>query len=117
MAKNFIQIGSVLDLTVIDETDAVDIASGEGYLAGSIFGVAVTDVAVGASGPFQVDGVWSLPKATPQAWGQGALVYWDNAARKVTTVSGGNQLIGTAIAAVNSAVAVGDVRLNAAFVS
>jgi predicted RecA/RadA family phage recombinase len=115
MAANFIQVGSVLDLTVVDNTDATDIASGEGYLAGSIFGVAIADVAVGASGPFQVDGVWSLPKATPQAWSQGAPIYWDNAAKKVTTVSGGNKLIGVATEAAGSNYAKGSVRLNGSF--
>jgi predicted RecA/RadA family phage recombinase len=115
MAKNFLQEGSTLDLKVAAETDAVDIASGKGYLVGSIFGVAVADVAVGESGSFQVDGCWSLDKTTGETWSVGQALFWDPSTSKVTTTAGSLKKIGVAIAAASSPATTGSVRLNGSF--
>jgi predicted RecA/RadA family phage recombinase len=115
MAKNFVQPGSVLDLVVEDETDAVTIRSGKGYLVGSIFGVAVADVEPGSSGSFQVDGVWSLDKTTGEAWSVGQALYWDPSTSKVTSVAGSLKRIGVATAPASSPATTGNIRLNASF--
>lgn len=110
--KNYVQKGDTLTLTVADVTDAVAISAGEGYLVGTIFGVAQHDVAVGASGEFAVVGVFDLDKVSAQAWTAGAAIYWDNSARNCTTTSGGNTLIGKAVQAAANPSSTGRVRLN-----
>ena len=70
--KNFIQRGETLTLTA-----PYAVSSGGGALVGSIFGVAVTDVASGEDGEFQVAGVFDLVRETGAStgWSQGALIY------------------------------------------
>lgn len=109
--KTFIQSGAVLALIA-----PYAVASGGGALVGSIFGVAVNTVANAAEGEFAVTGVHDLAKATG-AVTQGALIYWDNTNKVVTTTSSGNKLIGVAAAAALSGDATARVRLNGAFVS
>jgi predicted RecA/RadA family phage recombinase len=111
MAKNFIQPGNTVTVTNEDVTGAVDIASGEGFLVGSLFGVAQGDIAVGADGEIDVRGVWRVAKVSAQAWTQGAKIYWDNAARLFTTTSSGNKLVGVAAAAAANPSGTGDVLL------
>jgi predicted RecA/RadA family phage recombinase len=109
--KNYVQSGAVLTLTA-----PYAVSSGGGALVGSIFGVAVGDVANGAVGEFQVEGVFDLAKETGTAWSVGDLIYWDNANKRCTKTSSGNKLVGVAVAAAASGAAVGQVRLNGAFV-
>jgi predicted RecA/RadA family phage recombinase len=47
MAKNYIQPGNTITWTNEDVTGAVDVASGDGVVAGSLFGVAQGDIAIG----------------------------------------------------------------------
>ena len=108
--KNFIQPGGTLTLTA-----PYAVTSGQGALVGAIFGVAVKDVANGAAGEFVTEGVFSLAKAAGAAWTQGALLYWDNSNKNVTTTSSGNTKIGVATAPADSAATVGNVRLNGAW--
>ncbi|RWO29584.1 MAG: DUF2190 family protein [Mesorhizobium sp.] len=115
MAKNFIQPGDTITLTNEDVTDAADLASGDGYLSGSIFGVAQTDVAVGDDGEFAVVGVWELPKVSAQAWTRGQRIYWAVATGECTTTAGSNKLIGVATEAADNPSALGKVRLSGAF--
>ncbi len=91
--RNYVQPGKTLTLTA-----PYALTSGQGALVGSIFGVAKTDLASGASGEFQTEDVIDLTKAGATAVTAGALVYWDNAARNVTTnaAAGANKLIGAA---------------------
>ena len=60
------------------------VASGAGVLVGTIFGVANNAAASGADVVLSVIGIFDLPKATG-AISLGAVVYWDNTAKKVTT--------------------------------
>jgi len=115
MAKNFIQPGDVVTLTNEDHTDAVTINSGEGFLVGSIFGVAQGDVAVGDDGEFDTRGAYDLAKVSAQAWTVGQKIYWDDSVKLCTTTSGGNTLIGVAIAVADNPSATGIVRLNGSF--
>lgn len=115
MAKNFIQPGNTITLTNEDVTDAVALASGDGYLSGSIFGVAQTDVAVGDAGEFDLVGVWELAKVSAEAWTVGEKIYWVAADGNATTTAGANKLIGVAVEAADNPSATGKVRLSGAF--
>ena len=107
--KNFLQPGNALQLPA-----PYAVASGAGALIGAIFGVASVDAASGDVIAFNVEGVYSLPKAASQAWSVGAKVYWDNGAKVCTTVVTGNTLIGAAVEAVGGTASdtLGKVRLN-----
>jgi len=115
MAKNFIQQGDRLTLLNPDTSPAHDLASGDGFLAGSIFGIAITDVPAGEEGAFETTGVWELPKTSAQAWTVGQKIYWNNTLRVVTSSSSGNTLIGVAVEIAANPSAVGKVRLNGSF--
>jgi predicted RecA/RadA family phage recombinase len=104
--QNFVQNGDVLSLTA-----PAALSSGDGFLSGLIFGVAVKDAASGAKVDAVVEGVVELPKAAG-AITEGALVYWDNTAKNVTTTSAGNTLIGKASAAAADAALLVRVRLS-----
>jgi predicted RecA/RadA family phage recombinase len=110
MAANHIQPGKVLELTA----PAGGVVSGTPYLVGALFVVALTTAAAAASFRAATDEAWELPKATGQAWTEGAALYWDDTAKKVTTTSAGNTKIGCAIAAAASGDTVGKVLLNGA---
>lgn len=94
--KNFVQDGKIINVTL-----AADLASGAALVVGAMVGVAVaggkngdTNVAV------QLFGVFTLNKAAG-AVSQGAILYWDDTAKNVTTNSnsGANLKIGYAWAA------------------
>jgi predicted RecA/RadA family phage recombinase len=106
MAKNYIQPGRTITLAAPYQRNA-----GEGALVGAIFGVALATVANGVNGEFAIEGVWDITKATG-AITQGALVYWDNTNKNVTTTSTSNTRIGCATQAQASGDATVRVRLN-----
>ncbi len=91
------------------------VSGGQGMLVGLIFGIASTAAALGASVAVSTLGVYDITKAAGQAFGVGAAVYWDNAARNVTTVAADNTKIGVTIAAAAAGDAVAQVRLNGTF--
>lgn len=104
--KNYIQMGAALAFVA-----GANIVSGQGVLAGGFFGIATGDVASGATGTIQVEGVFSIAKATGVTFAANDRVYWDDTAKKVTTVSSGNRLIGVATAAAGSSATALDVKL------
>lgn len=109
--KNFVQPGRIVTAIA-----AADVASGDGVLIGSLFGVATTDAATGEEFEVATDGVFDLPKTTGQAWAAAwAAVFWDNTAKKLTNVASGNTKIGVNVRAESSAAAIGRVRLNGIF--
>lgn len=110
--KNYIQPSDALTVTAPNATADVDVSSGDGVLVGTMFGVAVNDAVKGAELVINTLGVFELPKVSAQAWTVGAKIYWDNTAKKCTTTSGGNSLIGVATAVAANPSAVGHVRLN-----
>ncbi|MGL4963180.1 MAG: DUF2190 family protein [Inquilinus sp.] len=109
--KNFVQPGTVLTVPA-----PYDVASGAGMLVGQQFGVAAFAALAGGDVEMMTTGVYDLVKIGSQAWGVGALVYWDNANKRCTTVASGNTLIGSAVLAVTNAAGniSGRVRLNGA---
>lgn len=109
--KNFVQPGAAVTVAA-----PYTVVSGNGVQVGQLFGVAATDAANGADVEILTAGVFDLVKIGSQAWTLGALVYWDNANRRCTTVATGNTLIGSAVLAVSNAAGntTGRVRLNGA---
>ena len=88
--------------------------TGSGYLIGALFGVAVTSAPAGANFEAQIEGRVTLPKVSGQAQAQGALAYWDNTNRNVTTTASGNTKIGYFAVAALAADTVTTVRLHPA---
>ena len=106
--KNFIQDGKVINVVL-----AAIIASGGVLQVGQLVGVAVTSGAIGDTVAIQLFGVFSLSKAAG-AVSQGAILYWDDTAKNVTTSSGSgaNAKIGYAWAAAQSGDATVQVTLS-----
>lgn len=80
------------------------VVSGSAYLVGAKVCIAFDTAAAGVTVVVFTEGVFEVPKAAV-AIAQGALVYWDDVAKKFTTVAGGNTLCGYAF----TAAAAGDV--------
>lgn len=85
---NKVQEGDILELAA-----PYDRSSGQGALVGKLFGIAITDLASGASGSFAMKGVFDHAKAAV-AITAGEDAYWDNTNKVVTNVSTSNTLIG-----------------------
>lgn len=81
MAQNYIQCGDVVNYT--NGTGSA-IASGDVVIIGSLVGVALVNIAIGATGSVQLEGVFSVAKTTPLAIGQGDKLYWNTGTSKVT---------------------------------
>jgi predicted RecA/RadA family phage recombinase len=108
--KNFIQPGETITLPA-----PYTVASGDGMLIGVIFGVANSDAVLGNNADLTTEGVFTLPKASVSIT-LGAKLYWDDAARKVTTTSAGNLYIGAAVEAAATVALTVAVRLHGAAV-
>jgi predicted RecA/RadA family phage recombinase len=106
--KNFVQNGKTIEVTL-----AAAILSGAAMLIGALVGVAVTSGGIGDVVAFELEGVFTLPKAVG-AVSQGAILYWDDTAKNVTTsaASGANTKIGHAWASALSGDATIDVKLS-----
>lgn len=105
--KNYIQPGNVIAVTA----PTGGVASGDGVLVGSLFGIAAGDAAENDNVEVQTTGVFELSKVTG-AISQGAKVYWDDTNKNVTTTATGNTLIGAAVVAAVSGDATARVKLN-----
>ena len=110
--KNYIQPGHTLTLAA-----PYDVASGQGLLVGAIFGIATHDALEGAEVETQLTGVVEINKVGSQAWSAGDKIYWDNTARRATTVATDNTTVGVAVLPVGSGAeeTLGRVRLNGSF--
>lgn len=105
--KNFIQPGRIL-------TAPAPIGGalpGDGILIGSIFGVASGAALEAADVEIATEGVFSLPKATGEAWAFGDAIYWDPTAKKLTKTATNNKRIGAAVAAAVNADTSGRIKL------
>ena len=110
--KNYVQPGNTITLTA-----PYAVASGDGLLVGSIFGVASGTAALGETVEAALTGIYDLKKVASQAWAAGDKVYWDNTAKEATKTTTSNTLIGVAVVAVAGGASdiIGRVRLNASF--
>lgn len=101
MARNYVQPGDTLTLIA-----PRNLTSGDGFLVGGIFAVALTAAAAGAPVEGRRIGVFDGAKAVG-AWTQGQKLYWDNTAFNLTTNASGTTLVGAAAQAQASADTVG----------
>ena len=110
--KTYVQPGNTITLTA-----PYAVASGDGLLVGSIFGVASGTAALGETVEAALTGVYDLKKVASQAWAAGDKVYWDNTAKEATKTTTSNTLIGVAVVAVAGGAGdtIGRVRLNETF--
>lgn len=105
--RNYIQRGIGLDLIA----PSGGVVSGKTVKIGSIIAVPSTTAAEGETFNGDTEGCFEVDAATSQAWTQGALLYWDDSAKKFTTTSTSNTKAAVAIAAKGSADATGKVKL------
>lgn len=104
--KNFVKPGDVLTLVA-----PYNVTSGGGMLVGSIFGVATETALSSASVETALRGVFDLAKTTGEAWTQGAVLYWNDTTKAVTTTVSTNKRIGYAAQAQASGDAIGRIYL------
>ena len=104
--KNYVQDGDTVTLVA-----PYAVTSGQGALVGSLFGIANADVASGAEGEFDVEGVFDVTALSTDTATQGAKLYWDNTNRRLTTTSSGNTLVGVALAAKGAGAVTARIRL------
>jgi predicted RecA/RadA family phage recombinase len=106
--KNFIQKGLTLSLLA-----AAAVQAGEAVLVGKLFGVAVANVAAGATGEFQTEGVFELPALAADVAAQGAILYWDAVNKRLTITAAGNTRVGVAVVAKAGGAATATIKLDA----
>jgi len=105
--KTFIQDGNIITVTA-----AATIASGDGVLVSSIFGVASTDALAGDDMEIGTVGVYELPKLSTAVIAQGDRVSWNSSTGKVVVPATGMFPIGVATKAAANGTATLSVRLN-----
>ena len=105
--RNKIQKGRVITVNA-----PYAVSGGMGVLVGALFGVAAGDAASGAQVEIDREGVFDIAAVTADTGIQGAKVYWDNTARKITTTATNNTLVGALTAAKSGAEAVARVCLD-----
>lgn len=80
MATNYVQDGCTIDYTnagtAITSGDVVAI----GAAGDAVLGIALVDIANGATGSVGIDGVYNVPKADGAVIGAGEFVLWDSSA-------------------------------------
>ncbi len=110
--KNDVQPGNTITLTA-----PYAVASGDGLLVGSVFGVAAGGAANAETVEAALVGVFDLKKVASQAWVVGDKIYWDNTNKETTKTATSNTLIGVATETVANGAGdiVGRVRLNGSF--
>ncbi|MEM1131135.1 MAG: DUF2190 family protein [Pseudomonadota bacterium] len=108
--RNFIQPGHNVTVPA-----PAAVASGDGVLVGSMFGIANGDAENGADVVLSMVGVYTMPKTPANDIAVGAAVYWNSSAGEVTSTASGNTRIGVAIAAAGAGVTTIRVRLNGSF--
>lgn len=92
---NYIKKGDIIDYT---NATAAAIASGDVVVMGTGIGVALSDIAVNATGSLQVTGLFSLAALAGQAWTKGDDLFWDATNERLTLLAIGNTYAGKAVA-------------------
>jgi predicted RecA/RadA family phage recombinase len=77
MSTNYIQDGDVIQYTA-----GADITAGSVVKMGNTLGVALVDIANGATGSVALKGVFTVPKVTAAVIAQGESLTWDVSAGK-----------------------------------
>lgn len=110
MAGNYILSGEVLDYT---NTTGADLASGAPVLVGARLGIALVNIPNGGNGSVRMRGVFTVAKLGTDTPAQGALLYWDNANKRLTTTSAGNTQAGYAAKAAGNGATTVEISINA----
>ena len=94
--RNYVQPGESITVTA---TAAA--SSGDGVVMGALFGIASGDAAIGEKLVLTTQGVFTMPKVSTDAVTVGAVIYFDDSAKLVTTDddTGSNPRIGIAVTA------------------
>lgn len=106
--KNSVSHGNVIYYTAV-----AAVASGAMVLIGTRVAVAIADIALGAVGSVQVVGEFTIPKLSTDVVAQGALLYWDNTNKRLTTTASGNTLAGFATEAAGNTATTVKIKINA----
>ena len=77
MAKNYVSDGNVINWT--NGTGSA-VSSGDVVATGHCIGVALVDIADGATGSVAVEGVFTVPKVSAAVFTQGEKLIWDASA-------------------------------------
>lgn len=96
--KNYVAPGEVLTFTA----PVGGVVSGTAYKIGDIVVIATVTADAAAFFAGLVVGIISYTKPGSQAWAEGVKVYWDDSAKKFTTTSSSNTLVGVAAEAVGA---------------
>jgi len=104
--KNYVQEGKTLTVTA-----PAAVTSGQYVTVGSIRGVAAYDAGQGEPVELVTEGVFSLPKATPEDIAAGDVVYWNGSACTKTPGTGSKPLVGVAVKAAGAGVTTVAVKL------
>lgn len=105
--KNFVQDGETITVVA-----PYALASGDGCLVGSLFGVATAAAANGATVEISTEGVFDLTTLGTDTPAQGAKAYWDNTAKRLTTTATSNVLVGVFTEPKSAGVTVGRAYLD-----
>lgn len=105
--RTYSQDGDVCTLTA-----PYAVNSGDGLLVGTLFGVATSAAANGASVEAITDGTMRITALNTDVGTVGTRMYWDNTNRRVTITAAGNTLIGCLLAAKANGETTALVRLN-----
>ena len=103
----------VMSGDVIDYVAPAAIVSGQVLLIGTRIGVALANIANGATGAVRMLGIFTIAKLTTDVVAAGALLYWDNTNFRLTTNASGNTLAGFATAAAGNGVTTVEISINA----
>jgi predicted RecA/RadA family phage recombinase len=110
--KNYVQPGETVTVTA-----PYALAAGDGALVGAaLFGVACGTYASGATdAEIVTEGVFDITALSTDTPAAGALLYWDNTNKRITTTASGNTKVGVAVAPKASGATTVRCRLNGAF--
>ncbi len=96
----------------IDYTPGSDVQPGDVVVLGSLIGIATRPIPANTTAGLAIRGVFRIAKLSTDVVTAGAVLYWDNTNKRVTTTATGNTRIGLAVAASPSGQATADVLIN-----
>jgi len=76
------------------------VSAGDVVVLGSaLIGIAVDDIANGAVGVLDTEGIWYVPAINTSAFTVGEILYWDASAKKASDAEAGLPVLGVCVAA------------------
>ena len=93
MATNFVQDSGIQELA---NATGSTVSSGGVLVNRAVCGVAINDIANGASGPCYTEGIFTLAALSTDYWEPGTPLFWDQTNKRLTDTEGTKVLIGFA---------------------